>query len=203
MLWIDGSVPFPLVKDGFGVLANCSLCGIEATLSFSAGPLCSRFSAEACAILQALCWSRQHLQFCHFSSLLLLSDSCSVLATLFSPSSFLLPQFLSETVSSLLQFYQTAIGPQTLVSSGRRRRTDFRLMSWPDGERYLLLQQSLIVTLLLSLVSTFLFSRTRGVLSHLNSLTHKFPRFPPRNLCFYVMLAMFSLAFAATDTAFC
>ena len=30
----------------------------------------------------------------------------------------------------------------------------------------------------------FLFSRTGGVLSHRNSLTHKFPRFPPRNLCF-------------------
>ena len=41
-------------------LANCSLCGTEATLSFSAGPVCSSFSAEACAILHALCWSRQH-----------------------------------------------------------------------------------------------------------------------------------------------
>ena len=50
-LWRDGSVPFPLGKDGSGVFANCSLCGIEATLSFSAGPLCSRFSAEACTIL--------------------------------------------------------------------------------------------------------------------------------------------------------
>ena len=64
-------------------------------------------------------------------------------------------------------------------------------------------QQSLVVTLLLSQVSPFLFSRTGGVLSHLNFLTHKLPRFPPRNLCFYVMLAVFSLAFAATDTAFC
>ena len=54
-------------------------------------------------------------------SLLLLSDSRSVLATLFSPSSFLLPQSLSETVSSLLQFYQATMGPRTLVSSGRRR----------------------------------------------------------------------------------
>ena len=46
------------------------------------------FSAEACAILQALWWSRQHQQVCHFSSLLLLSDSRSVLTTLFSPPSF-------------------------------------------------------------------------------------------------------------------
>ena len=40
VLWTDGSVPFPLGKGGSGVLANCSLCGTEATLSFSAGPVC-------------------------------------------------------------------------------------------------------------------------------------------------------------------
>ena len=92
--WTDGSVPFPFGKGGSGVLANCSLCGTEATLSFSAGPVCSSFSAEACAILHALCWSRQHQQVCYFSSLLLLSDSHSVLAALSSPPSFLLSQTL-------------------------------------------------------------------------------------------------------------
>ena len=61
---------------------------------FSAGPVCSSFSAETCAILHALCWSRQHHKVCHFSSLLLLSDSRSVLATLPSPPSFLLSQTL-------------------------------------------------------------------------------------------------------------
>ena len=39
VLWTDGSVPFPFGKGGSGVLANCSLCGTEATLSFSAGPV--------------------------------------------------------------------------------------------------------------------------------------------------------------------
>ena len=77
-----------------------------------------------------------------------------------------------------------------------------RLMSWPDGERFLRPPQSLVVYLLLSLVFTLVFSRTGGVLSHLNSLTHRFPRFPPRNLCSLVMLAVSSLVFAATDTAF-
>ena len=76
------------------------------------------------------------------------------------------------------------------------------LMSWPDGERYLRPPQSLVVSLLLSLVSTLFFSRTEGVLSHLNSLTHRFPRFPPRNLCSLVMLAVSSLVYAAMDTAF-
>ena len=62
--------PYDLVfwTDGSGVLANCSLCGTETTLFFSAGPTCSSFFAEACPILHALCWSRQHQQVCHFSS---------------------------------------------------------------------------------------------------------------------------------------
>ena len=78
-----------------------------------------------------------------------------------------------------------------------------RLMSWPDGERYLRPLQSLVVSLLLSLVSTLVLSRTGGVLSHRNSLTHRSPRFPPRNLCSLVTLAVFSFDNAATDTAFC
>ena len=90
----DSSVPFPFDKGSSDILANCFLCGTEATLFFSAGPVCSSFSAKACAILHALCWSRQHQQVCHFSSLLLLSDSRSVLTTLSSPPSFLLPQTL-------------------------------------------------------------------------------------------------------------
>ena len=60
------------------------------------GPVCSSFSAEVCAILQALLWSRQHQQFCHFSSLTL---------ALSSPPSFLLPQTLWQEPSSL--FYCT------------------------------------------------------------------------------------------------
>ena len=39
VLWTDGSVCFPFVKGVSGTLANCSLCGIEATCSFSAGPV--------------------------------------------------------------------------------------------------------------------------------------------------------------------
>ena len=60
VLWTNGSVPFG--KGGSGVLANCSLSLWHRghSLSFSAGPVCSSFSAEACAILHALWWSRQH-----------------------------------------------------------------------------------------------------------------------------------------------
>ena len=87
--------------------------------------------------------------------------------------------------------------PDTHFSQGTTR-----LMSWPDGERYLRLPQSLVVSLLLPLVSTLVLSRTGNVLSHLNSLAHRFPRFPPRNLCSLVMFAVSSFVYAATDTAF-
>ena len=190
VLWTDGSVSFPLGKGGSGVLANCSLCGTEATLSFSEGPVCSSFSAEACAILHAICWSRQHQQVCYFSSLLLLSDSRSVLATLSSPPSFLSSQSLRQIWQELSSLSSCSIrllwAPRTLVSF----------------LRYLRPPQSLVVSLLLSLVSTLFFSRTGGVLSHRSFLTHRFLHFPPRNLCSLVMLAVSFLVFAATDTAF-
>ena len=54
VLWTDASALFSFDKGSFGVLANCSLCGTEATLLFSAGLVCLSFSAKACAILKAL-----------------------------------------------------------------------------------------------------------------------------------------------------
>ena len=87
--------------------------------------------------------------------------------------------------------------PDTRFSRGTTRLT-----SLPDGERYLRPPQSLVVSLLSSVVSTLVFSRTGGVLSLPNILTHRFPRFPLRSLCSLVMLAVSSLVFAAMDTAF-
>ena len=58
-------------------------------------------------------------------------------------------------------------------------RGTMRLTSWPDMERYLRPPQS--PCSLFSLVSTLVLSRTVGVLSHQNFLTHRFPRFPPRS----------------------
>ena len=78
-----------------------------------------------------------------------------------------------------------------------------RLISWPDVKHYSCPLQSLVVSLLLSLVSTFVFSRSIGNLFHRNFLTHRFPRLLPRNLCSLVTLAVLSLVFAATDTTFC
>ena len=87
--------------------------------------------------------------------------------------------------------------PDTRFSQGTTQ-----LISLPDGEHYLRPPQSLVVSLLLSLVSTLVFSRTGGVLSLRSILTHGLPRLPLRNLCSLVMLAVSSLVYAATDTAF-
>ena len=201
VLWTDGSVPSPLGKGSSGVLANCSFCGTEATLSFPAGPVCSNFSTDACAILQALCWSRQHQQAFHFSSLLLLSDCRSIFSTLSSPPSFLLPQTLWQIwqeLSSLSRSIRLQWVPDIRFSQVTKQ-----LMSWSDTEHYLHPLQSLVVFLFLSLIFTLVFSWTGGILSHLNSSTHRFPQFPPRNLCSLVMLAVFSLIYAATDEALC
>ena len=163
---------------------------------------CLSFSAEACAILHALCWSQQHQQVCHISSLFLLSGCHSFLVTLSSPSSFLLPQTLWMIWQELSSLSFCSIRLQW-VPDTRFSRGTTRLMSWPDGERYLRLIQSLAVPLLFfSRIHSF-FSRTGGVLSHLNSSTRRFPQFPPWSLCFLVMLAVFSLVYVATDKAFC
>ena len=72
VLWTDGSVPFPFGKGGSGVLANCSLCGTEATLCFSAGPICSTFPlrpAPFCTLFAGLGSTNKSAIFLLFSYL--------------------------------------------------------------------------------------------------------------------------------------
>ena len=154
-------------------------------------------SAPFCTLLAGLGSTNKSatsLLFTSYLTLVLSSPLCSLLYLSFylklcdkSGRNCLLSLVLSDYNGS----------PDTRFSRGTTR-----LMSWPDGERYLIPLQSLVVSLLLSLVFTLLFSRTGDVPSHQNFSTRRFPRFPPRNLCSRVMLAVFSLVFAATDTAF-
>ena len=86
VFWKDGSVPFPFCKSSSGILANCSLCGTEATISFSA--VCLTFPAEACAIIKLFAGlgnTNKSAASFFFSSLAL---------ALSSPPSFLLPRSL-------------------------------------------------------------------------------------------------------------
>ena len=182
VLWTDGSVLFSLGRGGSGILAICSLCGTETTFSFSEDPVCLSFSAEACAILHALCWSGKHQQICHFSYLTLF---------LFSPQSFLLSQTLWQELSSLsscsirLQWVPGhSFLPGNDATDELARRGALLAPSATPGS-----------------FSRIHFSQTGGVLSHSNFLTRRFPRFPPRNLCSFVTLNVFFLVFAATDTA--
>ena len=187
MIWCFGQTALFLLERAAPAFLPTALS--VATLSFSAGPVCPSFSAEACDILHALCWSRQHQQVCHFSSLLLLSDSRSVLSSIFP--------LISNSVADLSSLSSCSIRLQWVPGHWFLPGNDAA-----DGLRYLRLPQSLVVSLLLSLVSTLVFSRTGGVLSHRSILTHRFPRFPPRILCSLVMLAVSSLVVAATDIAF-
>ena len=163
VLWTDGFVPFPFGKGGSNAPANCSLCDTEATLSFSSGPVCSSFSAEVCAILHALRWSQQHQQVCHFSFLLLLSDSRSVLATLSSPPSFLLFQTLWQIWHGLSSFSSCSIrlrwvpGHSFLLGNDTTDELSRR--------RALVAPSAITCSLspLLSLVSTVFSSRTGGI----------------------------------------
>ena len=192
VLWTEGLVPFPFGKGSSGVLVNCSLCGTEATLSFSADQVCSSFSAEACAILHALAGhgsTNKSAIFPLFSSYLTLVLS-SLLCPFLHLSSYLKLCGRSDrncllSPSTVLSNYNGS--PNTHFFQGTTR-----LMSWPDGEHYSCPLQSLVVSLLLSLVSTLVFSWTGGV-----------PRFPLRNLCYLVMLAVSFLVYAAMNTAFC
>ena len=88
-------------------------------------------------------------------------------------------------------------------TDNRFSRGTTRLMSWPDGERYLCPLQSLAVLSsylsypLLSFLGLEAYCLIK-ILRHTRS-----PRFPPRNLYSIVTLAVFSLVYATTDTVFC
>ena len=104
-------------KGGSGVLANCSFYGTEAALSFSEGLVCSSCSAEACTILQAFHWSRQHQQVCYFFSLSLRLLLCPLLYLSFYLK---LSGRSGRNCLFFLLCYQATMGSRTFVFSVER-----------------------------------------------------------------------------------
>ena len=133
--------------------------------------------------------------------LLLLLDSRSVLATLSSSPFFLLPQFLWQTWRELSSLSSCSITLQWVPGHSFLPGND-AADELADEERYSRPLQSLVISLLLSFVSTLLYPRTGGVLSHRNSLTHKLLDFH-RGTCAPLSRSLCSLVYAATDTAYC
>ena len=188
------------------LLAKTALMNLPTALFVSLGP---HFSLRQA--LYAQVFPLKSALFCKFFTGLG-STNKSATSLLFS-SSLTLVLFSQPCPLLRLSFYLNLSGrsgrnyflsPPVLSGYNGSPDTRFsrettRLMSWPDGERYSCLLQYLVVSLLLSLV----FSWIEGVLFYLNSSIHRFPRFPLQKLCFLVMLAGCSLVFAASDTAYC
>jgi len=85
----DCSVLSPLGVGGAGINAVCERSSSFSSLSYSAGPVFSSFSAESSALVHDLEWCHSHLKSCNFQSALFLTDSHSALTLLSSAPAFL------------------------------------------------------------------------------------------------------------------
>ena len=172
------SVPFPFGKGGSGVLANCSLCGTEATLSFLVGPVCLSFLLKP-------------VPFCKLSAGL---GSTNKSAT----SPLILLSFCARHPVLLnLSFYLKLSGRsvRSCLFSSLLLSACVRIQ-WVPGHLFfqgnmadkLARQETLFIpSAIPCCLSSYLsyplfFSQTRGLLSHLNSSKHRFFWFPLRNL---------------------
>ena len=135
---------------------------------------------------------------------LFLSNSRSVLATFSSSPPFLLSHSFRDISRNYLPFF----APPYLSRYSWLSATHFLSLmplpkSWLDEVHCFSHLKSHIVSFLFPLISTVLFSRTRKVLSHVNSSTHRSSQHPPRNFSSVITLVVSSLVFAAPDTTFC
>jgi len=81
-----------LCAGGAGIHAVCRKCSSSSSLSYSAGPVSSSFSAESSALIHDLEWYHFHLKSCHFQSAFFLTDSQSALTLFSSTPAFLQPK---------------------------------------------------------------------------------------------------------------
>ena len=173
-----------------------------ATLSFRLAQYAQVFPLKPgtfCTLIAGISSTNKFATSLLFSSLVL-SDSRSVLATLSSSLSFFCLKLL-QIWQELRSLYCCSIGlhwvHKFLFFPGNNAADKL-------ARREAVLVPSAIPCSLSSLTSHIhsRLSQTGSVLFHLNSSSHRFPRLPSRNLCFLVMLAMFSLVYAAMNTAY-
>ena len=139
--------------------------------------MCSRFSAEACPVFQALPWSRQHQQDRHFSALFRLSlSSC---CTFLHPPS--ISHSLAGAILSLFSLFLLGYNGSRVIYFFRGMT---RPMSWLD-EVHCSSPQFLVV-------SFRLFSRSGGEISRLNSSTRRSPQYSLRKACFLLLCPLSS-----------
>ena len=129
---------------------------------------------------------------------LLLSDSRSVLATLSSPPSFLLSQTLWQILQELSSLSSFCIRLQWVPGHSFLPGNDAADELAKQGALLAPSAISCSLSPLTSRIHSRFFSDWRRTIS-----LKFFFQFPPRNLCSLVMLAVFSLVYAATDTAYC
>ena len=69
MIWCFGQTAlFLLARAAPAFVPTALSVALRRLFPFQQAQFVLSFSAEACAILHALCWSQQHQQVCHFSS---------------------------------------------------------------------------------------------------------------------------------------
>ena len=174
VIWMPGC-PFSFQQRWLQHTCNCSLCGIEATISYLTGPVCLSFLLKPvpfCKLFAGRSSTNQtaaSLPFSHTPALSLLGFLLPVLPSI---SHFL--TYLAETMLFFLLFYyQATMG--------------FGHSFLPDNDTvYKLARQGVLLqpsTVPCNLFFIHSFLVLRVYLSHQNCLTSRFPLYTPKKLC--------------------
>ena len=158
VIWTDGSVPFPSAKAALAFLPTAYFVALRPLFPFRKTQFVQVFllkPAPFCNLFTGLGNTKKFA-----ISLLLLSDFRFVLLRLFF--------YLKLSGRNCLLSPSLPLGYNGSPDTHFSRGTTW-LISWLDGERYSCPLQSLVVSLLLPLVSTLVFSRTNALFKFLDT----------------------------------